>query len=173
MRHKEFMRLYSEHARSLYAFLNYRTGDRVLAEDLLADTFEHVLRARHGFDRRKASERTWLYTIAMNCVRDNARRAAAETRALTRIGGEGRGTLQDTTIFDDLEIKELLKQALGTLSDQEREVVALRFGADLGLAEIAKIIDEPRSKVEARIYRGLRKLRNRLDPQLNGAAGSR
>src|SRR4029077_7111716 len=53
---KDFTRLYSEHAQPLYAFLSYRTGDRVLAEDLLADKFERVLHARNGFDRRKASE---------------------------------------------------------------------------------------------------------------------
>jgi len=70
MRDEAFERLYTEHAQSLYAFLSYRTGDRVLAEDLLADTFERALRARKRFDRRKASEKTWLYSIALNRLRD-------------------------------------------------------------------------------------------------------
>ena len=74
----DFTRLYAEHAQSLYAFLSYRTGDRVLAEDLLADTFERVLRSRRGYDPRRGSERTWLYTIAL------------ELRARQRAPGGGR-----------------------------------------------------------------------------------
>jgi len=42
----EFERLYEEHAQNLFGFLVYRTGDRSLAEDILADTFERVLRTR-------------------------------------------------------------------------------------------------------------------------------
>src|SRR6266480_5949263 len=84
MRQDQFERLYEEHARPLLAFLAYRTGNRVLAEDILADTFERVLRARRRFDPRKASEKTWLYSIALNCLRDSGRRQAAESRALER-----------------------------------------------------------------------------------------
>ena len=43
MRDDAFERLYAEHAQALFGFLSYRTGDRVLAEDLLADTFERAL----------------------------------------------------------------------------------------------------------------------------------
>src|SRR5436309_15945003 len=97
MRNTDFERLYSEHAEPLLGFLAYRTGDRALSEDLLADTFERVLRARRPFDRRKASEKTWLYAIALNCVRDHARRQAAESRALERAApvpvGEGHSPL--------------------------------------------------------------------------------
>jgi DNA-directed RNA polymerase specialized sigma24 family protein len=60
MREEEFERLYEEHAQGLLAFLAYRTGDRALAEDLLADTFERVLRARRRFDPRKGSRKTWV-----------------------------------------------------------------------------------------------------------------
>lgn len=159
MRDTEFTRFYAEHAQPLYAFLSYRTGDRVLAEDLLADTFERVLRAPNGFDRRKASERTWLYAIALNCVRDNARRAAAETRALARVGANGDGDSGLDVGFDSLELKEALHEALRMLTVEEREAVALRYGADLTLADIGAVLDEPRSKVETRLYRGLKKLR--------------
>src|ERR671916_2262890 len=86
MESDEFERLYAAEAQALFGFLAYRTGDRALAEDLLADTFERALRARRRFDRRKGSERTWLYAIALNLLRDHARRAAAEGRALERVG---------------------------------------------------------------------------------------
>src|SRR5918999_3322212 len=85
MRDADFDRLYRAEAGALYGFLAYRTGDRALAEDLLADTFERALRARRGFDRRRGTERNWLYAIALNLLRDHARRAAAEGRAVERV----------------------------------------------------------------------------------------
>src|SRR3954467_6981904 len=77
--------LFQERARALLAFLPYRTGDPALAEDLLADTFERVLRARRRFDPRKGSEKAWLYTIALNLLRDNARRQTAEKRSVEEV----------------------------------------------------------------------------------------
>src|SRR5919108_5762560 len=85
MRDDEFERLYAAEAPGLFAFLAYRTGDRALAEDLLADAFERALRARRRFDPRRGAARTWLYSIALNLLRDHARRAAAEGRALERV----------------------------------------------------------------------------------------
>src|SRR5215204_5103238 len=85
MRDADFERLYEREAAALFGFLAYRTGDRALAEDLLADTFERALRARRGFDRRRGTERNWLYAIALNILRDHARRAATEGRAVDRV----------------------------------------------------------------------------------------
>ena len=60
----DFERLYTEEAAGLFSFLAYRTGDRALAEDLLADAFERALRGR--FNPRRGSAKTWLYSIALN-----------------------------------------------------------------------------------------------------------
>src|SRR3954452_4184266 len=83
MREQDFDRIYSELSGPLYSFLVYQTGDQSLAEDLLADTFERALRSRRGFDRRRGSEKNWLYAIAVNVVRDHARRNATAERAHT------------------------------------------------------------------------------------------
>src|SRR5204863_128859 len=87
MRADRFERLFAEYEGPLLGFLVYRTGDRALAEDLLADTFERVLTARRPFDPRKGSEKTWLYTIGLNLGREHARREGAEQRALGGAGG--------------------------------------------------------------------------------------
>src|SRR6187401_1356538 len=86
MRDDEFERLYEEEAQGLFGYLVYRTGDRMLAQDLLADVFERALRARKRYDRRKGSARTWLYAIAGNLLVDHARRQAAGARAAERSG---------------------------------------------------------------------------------------
>ena len=60
MRAADFERIYDAHAQGLFAFLIYRTGDRAVAEDLVADTFERALRARRRFDLRRGGEKAWL-----------------------------------------------------------------------------------------------------------------
>ena len=158
MRDDEFERLYEAEAAGLFSFLAYRTGDRALAEDMLADAFERALRARSRFDRRKASQKTWLYAIALNVLRDHVRRAAAETRALERVGNPG----EQADPLASVEHRDELGRAMGTLSAEEREAIALRFGADLTVPEIAKVLGEPLTTVEGRVYRALRKLKSAL-----------
>jgi RNA polymerase sigma factor (sigma-70 family) len=160
MREEEFERLYEEHAQGLLAFLAYRTGDRVLAEDLLADTFERVLRARRRFDPRRGSRKTWVYSIALNLLRDQIRRSEAEARAVERVqepAPSGAGPLQRIAERDELA------RALAELSDEEREAIALRYGGDLTVPEIARLTGEKLTTVEGRVYRGLRKLRDLLE----------
>lgn len=161
MRRADFDRVYSEHAQAVFAFLAYRTGDRNLAQDLLADTFEAALRSRRLFDRSRGSERTWLMSIALNRLRDHARRRAAEARAYERVSA---GSAPDAEAgLEAVAARDYIMRALAVLSDEERECLALRFGADLTLKEIAAALDEPESTVEGRVYRGLRKLRQELD----------
>ena len=159
MRRDDFERLYEEHAQPLFGFLAYRTGDPALAEDLLADTFERALRARKRFDRRKAGEKTWLYTIALNLLRDSARRSKTEARALERIPHERSGAPDELSA---VEHRDEIQRALRVLSDDEREVIALRFGGDLTVPEIAKLLKQPLPRIEGRVYRALRKLRDEL-----------
>jgi RNA polymerase sigma factor (sigma-70 family) len=158
LRDDDFERLYAAEAQGLFAFLAYRTGDRALAEDLLADAFERALRSRVKFDRRRGSEKTWLYAIALNLLRDHARRAGAEGRAYERVSDAG--PARDP--FAGVEARDELGRALAVLSAEEREAIALRFGAELTVPEMAEVLGEPLTTVEGRVYRALRKLREAL-----------
>lgn len=169
IRDDEFERLYADHAQGLFAFLRYRTGDTVLAEDLLADTCERVLRSRRRFDPRRGSAKTWLYAIALNCLHDHVRRRAGESRALEQVAA-GMLPASDFEEIDHLVDHELhgladgdlLEHGLATLSGPEREAVSLRYGAELSVAEIAKLTGEPLTTIESRVYRALEKLREVL-----------
>jgi RNA polymerase sigma factor (sigma-70 family) len=158
LKDSEFERLYAAEAQGLFAFLAYRTGDRALAEDLLADAFERALRSRVKYDRKRGSEKTWLYAIALNLLRDHARRAAAEGRAYERVGVGP----EAHDVFGGVEARDELGRALNGLSGEEREAISLRFGADLTVPEIAVVLGEPLTTIEGRVYRALRKLREAL-----------
>ena len=160
-READFDRLFAEHAGPLRAFLYYRTGDRALSDDLLADTFERVLTAKRPFDRRRAGEKTWLYSIALNLLRDHVRRTAAGDRALERVVA-GERERPPPGALDGVEQRDALQRALARLAPEEREAIALRFGADLTVPEMAEVLGEPLTTVEGRVYRALRKLREDL-----------
>src|SRR4051812_46123919 len=154
MREADFEELYAEHAQALFGFLVYRTGDRALAEDLMADTFERALRARRRFDPRKGSVKTWLYSIALNRLRDHARRAGAEGRPVERLAGATEEHDAERAVAQ-VEARQTIAVALRALSEEEREAIALRFGGALSLKEIAKVAGVPMTTAEARVYRAL------------------
>jgi RNA polymerase sigma-70 factor, ECF subfamily len=160
VRDDDFERLYTVHAEPLLGFLVYRTGNRAIAEDVLADTFERVLRTRFRFDPRKSSEKTWLYTIALNLLRDHARRRGAEERALQRAPEPvPSGAATGIELADN---RDELRRALEGLSPEELECISLRYGADLTIPEIGRVLGEKVSTVEGRVYRALRKMREEL-----------
>jgi RNA polymerase sigma factor (sigma-70 family) len=152
----EFERMFVEHRDRLFAFLVYRCGDRTVAEDLLGDVFERAFRAHARFDPRRGSETTWLYTIALNRLRDHHRRAHVERAVLERV------IAAETTVVeapeDTIAERDRLVQALAVLNQRDREIIALRFGADLTAPQIARVIEQPVTTVEGRLFRALRRL---------------
>ena len=151
--------LYEAHARGIFAFLAFRTGNRTLAEDLLADTFERVLRTRRPPRR---DPKAWLYKVALNVLRDHARRASVEERALAAVSAPS--VDWSAGPIDAVENRDAVQRALAALSPEEQEAIALRFGADLTVPEIAAVTGQPLARTEGRVYRALRKLRPLLDP---------
>lgn len=163
MRRSDFDRLYQENAPSVFAFVVYRVADRATAEDLVADVFEKALRSRGRFDPRRGSEATWLYAIAINVVRDHARRGGAERRALDRLREQRpHGTPADGEIATRVAQRDELQRALAYLSDDEREALALRYGAGLTVKQIARATGESETTADGRVHRGLRKLRDTI-----------
>ena len=85
-----------------------------------------------------------------------------------RCGGErevdGSGRRRDEPDHgDSVGARDEVVAAVATLTPEEREVISLRFGADLTAPQIAKVLDVPLTTVEGRLYRALRRLRERLD----------
>ena len=160
VRDHDIERLFAQHSQRLYAFVAYRTGDRSVAEEIVGDTFERVVRTRRRFDRTKGTEQSWIYAIALNLLTDHQRRAGVERRALETAAYAGVGNASDPLArVDD---RDALFRALNRLDADSREVLALRYGADLRLKDIAKLTDRPLSTVHERLQRGLRSLQSEL-----------
>jgi RNA polymerase sigma-70 factor (ECF subfamily) len=151
----DFARVYDEHVWRVYGFLAYRVGDRELAEDLTQATFERALRAWSRFDPRRASEQTWLLTIARNLLIDQHRRdwpdpvAAVDERILPAAPGPEERYSGSVALAD----------ALAQLPEGHREVLALRFGGDLDGPEIASLLGLTLANVHQIQSRSLARLR--------------
>jgi RNA polymerase sigma-70 factor (ECF subfamily) len=138
----------------VYAYVAYRIGEGPDAEDVTSETFERALRYRDSFDPRKGSPLTWLLGIARRCIADAALRPREAADPAEAPEPEAPGELASDTVMR-LEVAEALQQ----LTDGERELIALRFGADLTAKQIGELFEMKTNAVEVSLYRTLSRLR--------------
>jgi RNA polymerase sigma-70 factor, ECF subfamily len=140
----------------VYAYVAYRLGDGPDAEDVTSDVFERAVRYQKSYDRSKGEPATWLLGIAHRCVG-----AALAARKDDRIE---LGEIPDGRSMEEHSIRRLtLAGALSHLGERDRELIALRFGADLTAAQIAEVMDLQTNAVEVALHRALGRLRSTLD----------
>lgn len=159
----DLRRVYRAHVSAVYAFFAY-TVSKETAEDLTSTTFERVLKAYGRFDPRKASERTWIMTIARNALTDHFRRQAHRKAVST----DEHPLLLDRLVEADDPLARQLRvegvtEWLRELGEREQEVLAMRFGADMPARDVADVTGLSEQNVHQISSRALRKLRARAD----------
>jgi RNA polymerase sigma-70 factor (ECF subfamily) len=158
----DFADAYDEQVWNVFGFFAYRVASRSDAEELTQQTFERALRAWSRFDPERAPLGVWLISIARNLLVDHYRRngASPQQQPLEAASEEQLGSEMPAP---NLGIDPALAEALSTLSPRDREIVALRFGADLSGPEIAAATDLSLANVQQILSRALRKLRAQLE----------
>ena len=140
------------------AVLGYFRGARVRdPEDLTGDVFANVTRGLGRFHGDDAALRRWVFTIAHHRMVDEYRRAGRDVQVLTAEPPE-RAAPDPSAVID-----EALTEALARLTDDQREVVLLRFAADLSLKDVATITGKRSGAVKMLQTRALDELRRILD----------
>jgi len=144
----------------VFGYLLYLTGNRTVAEDLAAETFERALRRFKRFDPRRGTPRTWLLTLARSTALDHFR---SEERRRRR---EGTFALQELHVSEGElfghGFSPALEAALQSLSAGEREVVALRVLLDLDGETAARLLGISPTACSTRLHRALQKLEERV-----------
>ena len=138
-----------------YAYVAYRVGDGPDAEDITAATFERALRYRAAFDPKRGEPVAWLIGIARREISTHYMGAPVVMHELpdTEVRGD----------FAEGSAERLdLRAALAELDDRDRELVALRYGADLTARQIGELLELKTNAVEVALHRALRRLRDRL-----------
>lgn len=140
----------------VYSYVAYRVGDGAHAEDITSEVFERALRYRKRYDERRGSPISWLIGIARRVIADHAASAATLTAEVPDV--------IDSSAFEETLATRLeLREAVAALPERDREVIALRFGADLTSKQIARILGLRTNTVEVTLHRALAGLRRTIE----------
>ena len=156
--------LFDLHYSTIFRFIYVRTGRVEDAEDLAQEVFVRMVGAIERYQERGAPFRAWLLQIAANLVRDHYRRRGTRPPASSTdapgfdIAGDDDPT---ETVARQLALRDVAK-AMEKLSPAEREVMQLRFGADLSVAETAAALGKNENTVKQLTFKALGKLRKAL-----------
>ena len=154
--------LFETHYERVVRYIAVRTGSRDLAEDLAADVFTRALERIDTFQWRGIPMQAWLFRIAHNLVvdylRKHTRRKLAPLEAAAEVASSDS---PEKDVLLTFERQELL-EAMERLTPAQREVVSLRFFADLSCEETAQVVKRSNGAVRELQSSALKSLRRVL-----------
>lgn len=160
---ESFAELYEYYLPKVFRYISYQVGDVDLAEDLTSAVFEKALTRLDSYRSNKASFSIWLLTIARNAVIDHyrvkSRKITVSTKETFEVVSEEMSPEEEVIRREELQ---RLDTFLRNLSQQEREIISLKFGAELTNRQIAKIAGLSESNVGTILYRAICKLRDKF-----------
>src|SRR5438093_7029544 len=143
--------------RRVYAYVAYRIGDGPDAEDVTSETFERALRYRDSYDKSRGEPAAWLIGIARRCI-------AGAASAPMPVPDPGTERPAAGDLEEDMVRRLTVAAGLARLSERDRELLALRYGADLTVGQIGDLLELRPNAVEVALHRA----RDRLAAVLGG-----
>lgn len=145
----------------IYTYFYYRVGDSDDAQDLTNDVFLRMVESIRSFEPARGTFRTWLFGIAHHRLVDYRRRQTVRdhdplTETLPN-PGDGPAVQVETWLT-----QERLQQALDVLTEDQRQVIVLKFIEGLRNTEVAQILGKTEGAINALQYRALQALRQIL-----------
>lgn len=160
--------LYRRHHGPVFRFIFFRVHqDRPLAEDLTADVFAKAIRNNiRAFTWQGRDVGAWFTTIARNVVADHYKSAHTRLSLPFAVGADSTAVLFDRPderrgperLAEAGAIAEAIQAALQDLSEEQQQVVRLRFYEDLGVAETATAMGRSEGAVKSLLFRATRAL---------------
>jgi RNA polymerase sigma-70 factor, ECF subfamily len=153
--------------RRVYAYVAYRLGNGPDAEDVTSAAIERALRYRDRFDPRRGDAAAWVIGIARRCISEHYGERPLPVASIPETAAPGELEADSTMRLD-------LRHAVSLLGARDRELIALRYGADLTARQIGEVLEVKTNTVEVALHRALQTLREALErpEELRGAAGA-
>jgi RNA polymerase sigma-70 factor (ECF subfamily) len=148
---------FAEQLPRIYNFFRYRVGPGPVAEDLTAATFEKAWVARERYRRDRAAFGTWLFAVARNVAVDHFRSARPHVSLDEAAELPGGSTPEE--IAERRSDEDRLGRLLAKRPERERELLALKYGAELTNREISRMTGLSESNVGTILHRAVRDLR--------------
>lgn len=155
--------LYDHYQPAVHRFLYYRTRSVVLAEDLTSETFFRALRSMDGFRWQGKDFGAWLMTIARNLATDHfkAGRTRLETTTEDMAPHDSATEGPEAAVLASLTSETLLR-AIGTLPEEQRDCLVMRFLQGMSIAETAAVLGRSDGAIKQLQLRGVRNLAKAL-----------
>lgn len=166
-----YAELYDQFSSGLYRLCYSLLVNEQDAEDILQESFLYAFKNLHRFDSRKASLKTWLYTIAVSRCRNTYRRKRFLMVDISQwFGFELKAPSSEAPEAAVIrrDAKESIHKALANLSPRLREAIVLRYGQGLTYREIAEVMGCPQKTAESRVRLGHQRLKQSLQPVGHG-----
>jgi RNA polymerase sigma-70 factor (ECF subfamily) len=157
-----FGELYERYHLRVYRYVYHRVGNTADAEDITALVFMKALEALPNFQSHRSGFAPWLFRITRNSVVDHYRRGRRQ-EPLDALEQQAPSTEDPLHHALGSERRAELHALVHDLSPDQRDVILLRFAADLSFAEIASILKKNEPAVRMLLHRGLRKLKAVMD----------
>lgn len=155
--------LYNECFKKIANYAFARIGDTTEAEDIASDVFIKALDALKTYQDRGIPMRSWLFKIAHNLVVDHlARKGKQKVVPLDTATDIPEEDDPVNTAETNLEM-ERVNRAMSNLTEEQREVVNLRFFSGLSSKEVASLMNKKDGAVRQMQFEALAKLRNALN----------
>ena len=156
---RDFEKFYMDNFSYIYNFIYMKVLNVHIAEDICSTTFLKAFEKFDEYDPSLAGERTWRCVIARNTVIDHAKSGYTKRTQLV-------DEYPDIPITDDTQeeverrsLYEEVERLLGMLTEEERELISLRYGMGIQVKEIADMLGISPNSTTHRITRALEKCR--------------
>ena len=158
--------LYDRYGHAVYALALRVTGDAGAAEEISLDTFWQLWQQAERFDGTQGSLQNWLLTIARSRAIDRVRARAARKRVRADDPTDVNEVRRPEEDAELVQRRRLVREAMATLSTDQRAAVALAYYEGLSHSQIAERLQEPLGTVKTRIRQAMGVLRRTLGPLL-------
>lgn len=160
--------IYENHYTRVYNYISYRINNHYNTKDLVSAVFEKVMMYYDTYRPGSSPLEAWIITIARNVVVDyfrSMKRGHNNFSPLDVAIELVSPRKQPDEIYVLQEENRQLMQALNTLSEKERNIVAMKYAGDLRNCEIAQIMGMTESNIGVVIHRALGKMRKYLQEE--------
>ena len=150
----------------VFRMVYYRTRSKMDAEDLTQEIFIKMVNSLSGL-KDSNRFRAWLFKMTLNRIRDFHRKKNilaffGTSKEIEAINPGAQNSESPLSKLEEREFEERLHEYTSRLSRWERETFLLRFVDQLGIREIAEVMNRNENTVKTHLYRALKKMKQDL-----------
>jgi RNA polymerase sigma-70 factor (ECF subfamily) len=153
--------LYERFHLNVFRYLYYRLGDQYVAEDLTSEVFIRMIRSLSAYQPQNVTFQAWLFQIARNLAIDHYRKMGVRDEVKLNDDQAPHGEDVDAAVDRKLT-SDRLQRALAKLTDDQRDVIVMRFVADMPIAQVAQSLHKSVDSIKGLQRRALIALREIL-----------